>query len=181
MVKMQTERVPGLTQLRIRGLYGVTLEILESVLAMMQLEGEQSRHSTIPPQYYKNGEPCPAIGEERAIDVEACPKCRKAGLVFDCTRARCRERRGVPLQQCRGCYLCIARCEECGTCIDGDDYEETFCMEFLCQACWLRLPKCSQCNRAGCSRHLEALHISDTTIFSCESCQLEGEPDPIFD
>ncbi|KAG0599215.1 hypothetical protein M758_12G136300 [Ceratodon purpureus] len=188
MVKIQTERrsphIPGLTQLRIRGLYGVTPEILESLQRMMQSEGNQSSSDVIPsPHYYKNGEPSPAISEEQLIDIEACPKCRTARLVFDCTRPTCEQRRNIPLQQCRGCYLCIARCEECGVCIDGDDYEETFCMEFLCQSCWLRLPKCSECNRAGCSRHIEALDISETSIFSCDSCQgvLPGDTGPIFD
>lgn len=174
MAKMQTERrsvhVPGLTQLRIRGIYGTTLEILTTLLTMMQLEGNQTSRS---PQYYKNGDPSPAISEERPIDLEACPKCRNPGLVFDCTRPACQQRRHTRLQQCRGCHFCIPRCEECGMCIQGDDYEETFCMELVCQPCWLNagLPKCPECNRAGCRRHAELLHISETSISPCDSCQ----------
>ena len=79
----------------------------------------------------------------------------------------------LPLQQCKGCYLCIARCEECGICIDGDDYEETFCLEILCQSCWLHLPKCSECNRAGCSRHVEDLQISSNGSFTCDFSLLQ--------
>lgn len=186
MVKMQTEgrspEIPGFTQLRIRGLYGVTTEILDSLNGMMHPEGHTALHERAP-QFYKNGEPASAIDEERRIDVEVCPKCRTARMVYDCTRPTCQLRSKVPLQQCKGCCFCIARCEECGTCIDGDDKEETFCLEILCQSCWLHLPKCSECNRAGCSRHVEGLDISKNGSFTCDSCQgiLPGETGPVFE
>lgn len=179
MMKKQTEgrspEAPTFTQLRIRGIYGITTETLEALHSMMI--PTSARHSSghpTSPQFYKNGEPSSAIEESRSIDVEVCPKCGTARMVYDCPRPTCQLRSQLPLRQCRGCYSCIARCEECGTCIDGDDYEETFCLEILCQACWLLLPKCAECNRAGCSRHVEGLGMDVVThgaSFTCDSCQ----------
>lgn len=182
MVKMQTQDrspdMPGLKQLQIRGLYGVTREILDNLQTMLQPEGDPESQSTdCSPQFYKNNDISPACDEERVIDIEACPKCGNARVVFDCTRETCQQRKSVLLQQCRGCYLCIARCVECGTCINGEEYEETFCLDLLCLDCWQRLPKCLECNRAGCTQHADNLQSSDRVSFTCAVCQgiLPGE------
>nr|XP_024362537.1 F-box protein SKIP28-like isoform X2 [Physcomitrium patens] len=178
MVKLQTDRrspdFPGLVQLRIQGLYGITTEIYNSLLAMMQPSENLSSAST--PQYFNRGETSPPFDEDRAIDIEICPKCGGARLVFDCTRPTCQERRNNPLYQCRGCYLCIARCEECGMCIDTTEEEngETFCLESLCQSCWLQSPKCSECNRAGCSYHVSLSRKFEDGSFICDMCLLNS-------
>ncbi|XP_073386732.1 F-box protein SKIP28 isoform X3 [Physcomitrium patens] len=165
---------PGLVQLRIQGLYGITTEIYNSLLAMMQPSENLSSAST--PQYFNRGETSPPFDEDRAIDIEICPKCGGARLVFDCTRPTCQERRNNPLYQCRGCYLCIARCEECGMCIDTTEEEngETFCLESLCQSCWLQSPKCSECNRAGCSYHVSLSRKFEDGSFICDMCLLNS-------
>ncbi|MED6168238.1 hypothetical protein PIB30_010019 [Stylosanthes scabra] len=46
--------------------------------------------------------------------------------------------------QCRACTLCIARCSQCGHCINDSEYEETFCLELLCSSCSKLLIKCSE-------------------------------------
>lgn len=161
---------PGLKQLRIRGLYGVTREILDTLQAMLQPD-EQQATKNLRPQFYKNGDYSLVCDEGRAIDIEACPKCENARVVYDCTREKCQRQQHILLQQCRGCSLCIARCEECGTCIDGEEYEETFCLDYLCSSCWLQLPKCVECNRPGCRRHVDHLYNSESGSFTCNLCQ----------
>nr|GMD13705.1 F-box protein SKIP28-like [Ipomoea batatas] len=54
-----------------------------------------------------------------------------------------------------GCIICIRRCEECGVCMVGEEDEqcEAACADDLCLGCWLRLPKCSFCNRPYCHQH----------------------------
>jgi hypothetical protein len=188
VVKAQTDcrmvGMPALKQLRIRGLYGVTREILDALQAMLQPEGavQLQPAKTWKPQYYKSGHQSFACDEDKLIDVEACPKCGNARVVYDCTRDRCQPKQGMTLQQCRGCFLCIARCEECGTCINDSEFEETFCLDFVCSACWLRLPKCLKCNRPGCGRHASHLTGPQSSLI-CGDCQgvLPGDAGPEFD
>lgn len=107
---------------------------------------------------------------ERPIDVDFCPKCQYVRMVFDCTREDCwtmRNRRG----QCRGCFFCIPRCEECGGCLDKEELEEdTACSHMLCAGCWLLLPKCNSCNRPCCRRDMNAQGFSSAG-FVCEQCR----------
>eukprot|EP00249_Psilotum_nudum_P022040 c28352_g1_i1 orf=394-2625(-) len=159
----------GLTQLRIRNIYGLTREHLDGLHSILG-HGLQTETTSHQPQFYHNGHSTFSCDDQRPIDVEACPKCGNARVVYDCTRDRCQQRQGSAFQQCRGCIFCIARCEECGRCINDNDYEETFCLDLLCSACWLRLPKCAECNRPGCGRHADHFIRTPETTFVCGDC-----------
>lgn len=173
MVKTLTDcrasGVPYLKQLRIRNIYGLTTEHLNCLKAMLG-EGEQLDIGSRMPQFYHNGHYSFSCDDQRQIDVETCPKCSNVRLVYDCTRERCQQRRGNKFRECRACILCIVRCEECGRCINDNDYEETFCLDLLCSSCWLRLPKCSECNRPGCGRHADHFIRTPETTFICSDC-----------
>ncbi|KAJ7525404.1 hypothetical protein O6H91_17G049200 [Diphasiastrum complanatum] len=181
MVKAHTEGksigMPGLKQLRIRGLAGVTTEHVEKLQAMLY-GGDQVKPGTAKPQYYHYGNYSSFCDDDRVIDVETCPKCGNARMVYDCTRERCQQN----LQQCRGCTFCISRCEECGTCIDETEYEETFCLDLLCSSCWLRPPKCLQCNRPEGGLQAEHFAGGPDTFFICSDCDgiSPEEPSPKF-
>lgn len=173
IVKTHTDsRVPGMTglkQLRIRNIYGLTREHLESLLTLLG-NGEQVHSAPRKPQFYHNGHYSSFCDDQKLIDVELCPKCTNVRLVYDCTRERCQQRQGSKFEECRACILCIIRCEECGKCIDDNEYEETFCLDLLCSSCWLRLPKCSECNRPGCGRHADHFIRTPETTFVCSDC-----------
>ena len=160
---------PGLKQLRVRNIYGLTVEHLEYLKNMIGV-GTQFPSTPIRPQYYHNGHYFSNCPDERPIDVEECPKCSNVRIIYDCTRERCQQRRGNNLQECRACILCIVRCEECGRCINDNEYEETFSLDFLCSCCWLRLPKCTECNRPGCGRHADHFIRAPDTTFVCSDC-----------
>eukprot|EP01018_Ginkgo_biloba_P036373 Gb_12964 [translate_table: standard] len=174
MVKGYRERkgdgMPGLKHLRIRGLYGITKEHLDNLKSYLD-DGLQQRCESVKPQFYHNGHYSFSYDDDRSIDIEVCPKCGNARLVYDCTRERCQQKKDHKLQQCRGCIFCIARCEECGRCIDDNEYEETFCLDLLCSACWLQLPKCLECNRPGCGRHADHFIRRPDTSFVCGDCR----------
>jgi len=79
----------------------------------------------------------------------------------------------VLVNQCRGCFFCVARCETCGGCIDLEELGETglACSDFLCMDCWLKLPKCSTCNRPYCERHSDLKEkLSSSGQFTCQEC-----------
>ncbi|GMI69231.1 RCAR3 INTERACTING F-BOX PROTEIN 1 [Hibiscus trionum] len=73
--------------------------------------------------------------DDRAIDIELCPRCNNVRLVYDCPVEGCQQK-GHTGQLCRACTLCIARCVVCGRCINDGEYEETFSLELLCSDCW---------------------------------------------
>lgn len=110
--------------------------------------------------------------DSRPIDVDVCPLCRNVRLVFDCTRKDCRDVKDG-WSHCRGCFFCVARCETCGGCIDLEELGETglACSDFLCMDCWLKLPKCSTCNRPYCERHSNLKeNLSSSGQFTCQEC-----------
>ncbi|GLJ48244.1 hypothetical protein SUGI_1018570 [Cryptomeria japonica] len=174
IVKDHTENnrngMSGLKHLRIRGLYGLTKDHLDNLKSSVN-GGFQQQTGPVKPQFYHNGHYSFTYDDDRSIDVEVCPKCDNARLVYDCTRERCQQRKDHKLQQCRGCIFCIARCEECGRCIDDNEYEETFCLDLLCSSCWLQLPKCLECNRPGCGRHADHFMRKPDTTFVCGDCR----------
>lgn len=112
------------------------------------------------------------------IDVGICPRCDEVRMVFDCPRPRegCWRRRERWATNCRGCYFCIPRCEECGGCT-GDNPGEAACEDVLCADCWLQLPKCSFCNKPYCKQHASRGHReiskSSSIGFVCDACHAE--------
>ncbi|KAK9119992.1 hypothetical protein Scep_018085 [Stephania cephalantha] len=124
---------PGIKNLRIGGRYGVTLKHFEELKSLVGAENymQPASHK---PQFYRRGYSSISCDDERAIDIEVCPRCQNLRLVYDCPAESCREK-GSGMQMCRACLICIARCFECGRCISDSEYEETFCLDLLCLDC----------------------------------------------
>lgn len=125
----------GLKQLRIGNLFGITREHLEKLNYLLDGGLQQKSHSA-KPRYYPNGRYYSlSYDDDSTIDIEACPICGNARLVYDCTNESCQKQKDQTVRECRACTFCIARCDECGRCIDGSEYEETFCLDMLCADC----------------------------------------------
>ncbi|KAF3334236.1 F-box protein SKIP14-like protein [Carex littledalei] len=83
------------------------------------------------PRFYHIARFSMMCNEDRALDIEACPVCKKYRLVYDCPLESCKGRR----DPCRACESCILRCVLCGKCIRDSTYTETFSFEYLCSSC----------------------------------------------
>ncbi|KAJ4972714.1 hypothetical protein NE237_005888 [Protea cynaroides] len=129
---------PGIKHLRIGGLYGVTNEHYEELKFLLGLDNCQQPEAH-KPRFYHSGQL--SCDDDRAIDIEMCPKCQNLRLVYDCPADSCQAKQGAS-QLCRACILCIARCFQCGRCINDSEYEETFCLDLLCSSCWKQLLNC---------------------------------------
>ncbi|GMI99775.1 RCAR3 INTERACTING F-BOX PROTEIN 1 [Hibiscus trionum] len=124
----------GVKHLRIAGVYGVTLKHFEELKLLLGMDNQiqQIEHK---PLFYNRRNVYLSCEDDRAIDIETCPRCNNVRLVYDCPVEGCQQRDHSG-QPCRACTLCIARCIECGRCINDGEYEETFSLELLCSDCW---------------------------------------------
>ncbi|CAN1314164.1 F-box protein SKIP14 [Linum perenne] len=123
----------GLKQLRIGGVYGATQEhydVLRLLLEADTVKQQKDRE----PRYYHRDNLYLSCDDDRAIDIEMCPKCLNHRLVYDCPAETCQQVKQSS-EACRGCALCIFRCAQCGRCINDSEYEETFSLEWLCALC----------------------------------------------
>ncbi|XP_042499318.1 F-box protein SKIP14-like [Macadamia integrifolia] len=134
---------PGIKQLRIGGLYGVTNDHYEELKLLLGLENCQQPRAYKARFYHNGGHLSPCCDDDRAIDIEMCPRCQNLRLVYDCPSEICQAKQGAS-QLCRACTLCIARCVQCGRCINDSEYEETFCLDLLCSSCWKQLLNCPE-------------------------------------
>ncbi|EEF47525.1 F-box protein SKIP14 [Ricinus communis] len=136
---MGTQRVK---HLRIGGIYGVTQEHFEELKFLLGTDGhmQQNAHK---PHFYHRENLYLSCEDDRTIDIEMCPRCQNLRLVYDCPAEGCQQKEHSS-QACRGCTLCIARCSQCGCCINDSEYEETFCLELLCSDCYKQLLKCQE-------------------------------------
>ncbi|KAJ6820175.1 F-box protein SKIP28 [Iris pallida] len=172
VVRWLAEHKGNLERLQIYGVRNIRREHLDILNSFLQKTDEQR----VPqPFFYGSWQSLPYDGEGRPIDVDVCPKCRNIALVFDCTREDCRTMKNR-WTECKGCFFCIARCEDCGACINYEEVgEETACSHLLCLDCWLQLPKCNMCNRPYCNRHGQerfATTAGSSIGFICEECVL---------
>lgn len=126
--------VPGIKYLRIGGLYGVTREHYEELKSLLGTDDHKLK-SCHKPHFYHQGNFYLPYDDDRAIDIEMCPRCEKFRLVYDCPSEGCQVKDKAS-QVCRACTLCIARCAQCGRCINDNEYEETFCLDLLCSDCF---------------------------------------------
>lgn len=126
----------GIKHLRIGGLYGVTDEHFEQLKLLLGADIRSNQQNDHKPHFYHRGNLYLLCDDERAIDIEICPRCQKLRLVYDCPAEGCQERERDVAQQCRACRLCIPRCFQCGCCINDNEYEETFCLDWLCSDCF---------------------------------------------
>ncbi|KAJ4959701.1 hypothetical protein NE237_019611 [Protea cynaroides] len=133
---------PGIKNLRIGGLYGVTNEHFEELKLLLGSENCQQPKSHNP-RFYHSGHLSHSCDDDRAIDIEMCPRCQNLRLVYDCPADSCQGKQSDS-QLCRACTLCIARCVQCGRCINDSEYEETFCLDLLCSSCWKQLLNCPE-------------------------------------
>lgn len=157
------KRLTNLKQLKLYGLLNIEKEHLDSLKSLLHVNPQRPSvfYNVRSSQFGKDN--CP-------IDVDICPKCKDARLVFDCPRERCQKMKDR-LLPCSGCFFCIARCEECGGCIDLEELEGTVCLHLLCSECWLQLPKCLLCNLPSCSRHSHLQSgCSNSAGFTCDRC-----------
>lgn len=136
----QSKGVRGIKYLRIGGLYGVTQKHFEELVALLGPDIQKQKNGS-KPHFYHRGNFYLSCDDERAIDIEACPKCHNLRLVYDCPSESCQVKEPTTAQLCRACTLCIARCVQCGSCINEREYEETFCLELLCSECSQQLTK----------------------------------------
>ncbi|KAK9277268.1 hypothetical protein L1049_006807 [Liquidambar formosana] len=153
-VKTLTEQYHNLKSLKINGIYNIEKEHLEMLRYCFQKNPELQEKQKQQPSLFIDYGNCSAF-EERScsIDMDICPKCSEVRIVLDCPRETCEKKRERPLTECRGCSICIPRCEECGGCVELEELEETVCADILCLDCWLQLPKCNFCNQPYCKRH----------------------------
>ncbi|XVF02674.1 hypothetical protein REPUB_Repub04eG0194700 [Reevesia pubescens] len=133
----------GVKHLRIGGLYGVTQKHFEELKFLLGLD-KQMQQIVHKPHFYNGRNVYLSCEDDRAIDIEMCHRCQNMRLVYDCPAEGCL-RKEHDAQLCRACTICIARCVQCGRCINDGEYEETFSLELLCSDCWkLQLAKCQE-------------------------------------
>ncbi|KAF8378150.1 hypothetical protein HHK36_029487 [Tetracentron sinense] len=144
---------PGIKHLRIGGLYGVTQKHYEELMFLLGTENHMQLNAH-KPRFYHSWQLYLSCDDDRAIDIEMCPRCQNSRLVYDCPAETCQGKQHAT-QLCRACTLCIARCVQCGRCIIDGEYEETFCLDLLCSDCLKQLPKCqeSQEEKGAPSKH----------------------------
>lgn len=129
----QSKGIPGIKCLRIGGLYGVTEQHFEELKLLLNADKWQLPDAR-KPQFFHSGYSLSSRNDEWPLDIEMCPRCQKLRLVYDCPVQSCQGKQSAA-QQCRACTFCIARCVQCGRCVNDSEYEETFCLDLLCLGC----------------------------------------------
>ncbi|KAL6288201.1 hypothetical protein ACE6H2_012591 [Prunus campanulata] len=130
----------GIKQLRIGGLSGITEMQFEELKLLLGADNRVQFRAP-KPRFFHGGLSHLSCDDDCAIDIEACPRCQKLSLVYDCPAKSCQGKHRAD-QMCRACTLCIARCISCGCCLQDTDYEETFCLDLLCVVCMKKILKC---------------------------------------
>ncbi|XAR58255.1 hypothetical protein NMG60_11026681 [Bertholletia excelsa] len=131
----------AIKHLRIAGLH-VTNKQFEELKLLVGSDNHKELGSH-KPRFFGRGQLYLSCDDGRAIDIEACPRCHRIRQVYDCPAESC-QGKYQSAQLCRGCTFCIARCFECGCCINGRDYEETFFLDFRCLDCFMNGQKLLQ-------------------------------------
>lgn len=134
----QSTSKPGIKHLRIGGIFGLAEKHFEELKLLLGIDnyGQKDAHK---PHFYYRGNLYLLGDDDRPIDIEMCPICQNFRLVYDCPADGCQVKENGG-QVCRACALCIARCVQCGRCINDSEYEETFCLELLCSDCLNQQP-----------------------------------------
>ncbi|GAB4848021.1 hypothetical protein Ancab_002681 [Ancistrocladus abbreviatus] len=131
----------GIKQLRIGRHFDITDEEYDELKFLLGLD-KQLQSMTHKPRYFPSINLYQSADDDRAIDIEKCPRCQKLNLVYDCPAESCQKKQAS--QPCRACILCIDRCICCGCCIYDCDYDETFFLESLCLDCGKKLVTCQE-------------------------------------
>ncbi|KAL9166338.1 hypothetical protein ABFS82_05G023100 [Erythranthe guttata] len=125
----------GIKHLRIGGIAGVTRERFEEFKLLLGSNRDGLESHKNPPFFHRGNLYLP-FDDDRALDIEMCPKCENYKLVYDCPSEDCQVKDRASSPACRGCTLCIPRCAQCGRCINDNEYEETFCLDMICLDCF---------------------------------------------
>ncbi|CAA6668099.1 unnamed protein product [Spirodela intermedia] len=131
---------PGIRHLAVGGLYNIKREHYDELKTLLCLDGRPQLGARKPRFYHLRRSATCSGADGPTIDIEACPVCENIRVIYDCPLADCR--RG-PSGRCRACSICISRCNQCGRCIHGHEYEETFFLEWICFPCMNYLPSSS--------------------------------------
>nr|GEY36953.1 hypothetical protein [Tanacetum cinerariifolium] len=147
----------GIKQIRMGGFFGITLDDFENLKCLLGIQ-----KSDTSPRYYHRANLYFQSDDDRAIDVEVCPRCKHLRLVYDCPADGCQPKDKCP-DLCRACIICIPRCAECGRCVHNSEYEETFSLDYLCSDCLKHYPRCQETQEmqigiVGDPSHSTALH-----------------------
>ncbi|KAL5052513.1 hypothetical protein RYX36_033195 [Vicia faba] len=166
-VETLCQRNKCLTTLSINGIYNLQKEHLDILTSNLKenlsLENMQMQQ---PIYYHKRGSVSAFECQEnhRIIDLEICPKCSEVKMVYDCPKMDCK------MKECKGCIFCIPRCENCGECVGSEEPEECACGDIMCLECWLKVPKCSFCNKPYCKQHTDWWCTSSDSSLMCRVC-----------
>ncbi|CAH8388656.1 unnamed protein product [Eruca vesicaria subsp. sativa] len=138
LTDLKSKRKLKVKHLETGGLFGVTKDHYDELLELLDIDNNLEKSIHKPPRFYHKGYTFTSCDDVvRGIDIEMCRKCENWRIVYDCPAEECKGK-----EECRACSLCVQRCSQCGRCINGGVYEETFCLEFLCSGCskLLKLP-----------------------------------------
>ncbi|KAL9269582.1 F-box protein SKIP14-like protein [Drosera capensis] len=137
-----TLAITGIKRLRVGGIYGVTQSHFEELRFLVGVTN-LTPHMNNKQHFYHRGKSYISLDDDRALDIEMCPRCQNFRLVYDCPLEKC-EGRNHETQICKACTLCIPRCVDCGRCIFDGEFEELFCLDFLCSFCGKDQSKCHE-------------------------------------
>lgn len=125
---------PRLKYLGIDGLFGMTHQHFEEFKVLLGVDSSKLP-STRKPRFFQGDQLSVSSDDDRAIDIEICPKCQQLRVVYDCPSESCQNKKSTA-QLCRACTICIKRCINCGRCLNNCEYEELFSFDLLCLDCY---------------------------------------------
>ena len=132
VVDILKQRKSRIQNLSINGLYGITHEHLLVLNGLLGPDLDTSLQREIRKPLFYHLRRNTSCGNMAAVDVEECPKCHHVRVLYDCPISNCQ---APGLGLCRACSICIVRCDQCGKCINGQEFEETFALDCVCLSC----------------------------------------------
>ncbi|XP_060195524.1 F-box protein SKIP14-like [Lycium barbarum] len=138
-------KAAGKTRLKylgISGLFGVTNQHIEEIKLLTGADNSKLP-TTHKPQFFSGDQLRVTSDDDRAVDIEVCPKCQQLKVVYDCPQESCQKKQSAT-QLCRACTTCIARCFDCGCCLNNCDYKELSSFELICLDCLRKLRGCQE-------------------------------------
>ncbi|XP_047340958.1 F-box protein SKIP14-like [Impatiens glandulifera] len=134
---------PGIKQLSVGNVQIVTQDQFDELNLLLNID-HKKQVASYKPRFYGAGNLYLSCTDDRPIDIEKCPGCQKFRQVYDCPAESCQ---GSSAQLCKACLFCITRCINCGHCISDKNYEEIFCLDFVCLYCLMKILKCQEEDR----------------------------------
>ncbi|CAN4090717.1 unnamed protein product [Withania somnifera] len=122
-----------LKYLGIYGLFGLTNQHIEEFKLLTDVDNSKLP-TTRKPWFFGRGPLHVTPDDDRAMDIEVCPKCEHLELVYDCPSESCQKKQSSS-QLCRACTTCIKRCISCGCCLNNCHYMELLHFDLLCLDC----------------------------------------------